>query len=96
MLFLLLFWSVVLMIAAFAVWPIIDKSRGEAGKSAKASPKAASAGGTEPESLEGVLVSRLSSGLISRGQYTRAMEGIAARDDERHPLTVPPDAGSPA
>jgi Na+-transporting methylmalonyl-CoA/oxaloacetate decarboxylase gamma subunit len=44
-----------------------------------------------PETLEGVMVAQLSAGEISRRQYLRAMERIAARDDERHPLTVPRD-----
>ncbi|GAA2607848.1 hypothetical protein [Paractinoplanes durhamensis] len=96
MLFLLLFWSVVLLIVAFAVWPIIDKSLVDTGASGKAAPDKAPAGEAEPGSLEGVLVSQLGAGVITRGQYMRAMEGIAARDDERHPLTVPPDTGSPA
>jgi hypothetical protein len=43
--------------------------------------------------LEGVLVAKLMGGEINRGQYVHAIEGIAARDDERHPLTVPPDIG---
>ncbi|BCJ49066.1 hypothetical protein Asp14428_05410 [Actinoplanes sp. NBRC 14428] len=47
----------------------------------------------EPETLEGALVSQLAAGEISRGQYARAMERLAARDDERHPLAVPPDNG---
>ena len=43
-----------------------------------------------PESLEGVLVAQLGDGDISRSQYLRAMEQLAARDEERHPL-VPPE-----
>jgi hypothetical protein len=47
-----------------------------------------------PESLEGALVAQLTAGDIARRQYLHAMERLAARDDERHPLTVPPKAGS--
>jgi hypothetical protein len=50
---------------------------------------------TQPESLEGVLVGQLGSGEITRGQYVLAMEHLAARDAERHPLAVPPDAAPP-
>jgi hypothetical protein len=42
-----------------------------------------------------VLVTQLGSGEITRGQYLRAMERLAARDAERHPLVVPPDGGPP-
>lgn len=42
-----------------------------------------------PESLEGVLCAQLMDGEITRGQYVRSMAGIAARDEERHPLVVP-------
>jgi hypothetical protein len=42
-----------------------------------------------PQSLEGVLCAQLMDGEITRRQYVRSMAGIAARDDERHPLTVP-------
>ncbi|MEV0898801.1 hypothetical protein [Actinoplanes sp. NPDC049802] len=42
-----------------------------------------------PESLEGVLCSQLLDGEITRRQYLRSMAGIAARDEERHPLVVP-------
>ncbi|MFC4069324.1 hypothetical protein [Actinoplanes subglobosus] len=42
-----------------------------------------------PESLEGVLCAQLMDGEITRRQYVRSMAGIAARDEERHPLTVP-------
>ncbi|MEU4562831.1 hypothetical protein AB0F72_31010 [Actinoplanes sp. NPDC023936] len=42
-----------------------------------------------PQSLEGVLCVQLLDGEITAAQYVRSMAGIAARDDERHPLTVP-------
>ena len=46
-----------------------------------------------PRSLEGVLVAQLAGGEISRSQYARAMAQLAARDEERHPLSVPPEVG---
>ena len=42
-----------------------------------------------PQSLEGVLCGQLMDGEITRRQYMRSMEGLAARDEERHPLVVP-------
>ncbi|BBH71515.1 hypothetical protein ACTI_82000 [Actinoplanes sp. OR16] len=42
-----------------------------------------------PQSLEGVLCAQLLDGEITRQQYVRSMAGLAARDDERHPLVVP-------
>jgi hypothetical protein len=42
------------------------------------------------DSLEGALVAQLGAGEITRPQYLRAMERLAARDDERNPLVVPP------
>jgi hypothetical protein len=48
----------------------------------------------KPESLEGALVTQLVAGTITPAQYRHALEGLAARDEERHPLTVPPETGS--
>lgn len=44
-----------------------------------------------PDSLEGVLTAQLLAGEISRAQYVRALERIAARDERRHPMSVPRD-----
>ncbi|MFC3988477.1 hypothetical protein [Actinoplanes siamensis] len=44
-----------------------------------------------PDSLEGVLTAQLLTGEISRSQYLRALERIAARDERRHPMSVPRD-----
>ena len=51
---------------------------------------------TQPPSLEGVLLAQLGSGEITRWQYLQAMERLAARDAERHPLVVPPDITPPS
>jgi hypothetical protein len=40
-----------------------------------------------------VLVAQLMAGEITRGQYQRAVEGLAARDEDRHPLALPPEIG---
>ena len=92
MLLVTLFMLVVLLISAFYVWPLLDESQPNRRK--RADP-----GGTEPrpvprpESLEGVLVAQLMAGEITRDQYLKAVEGLAARDDERHPLAVPREIG---
>ncbi|MGA5298393.1 hypothetical protein ACPCHT_00610 [Nucisporomicrobium flavum] len=73
---------------AYTVWPRDD-----------AAEEAGTAGATparEPVTLEGALVTQLVAGEISRPQYVRAMEKLAARDDARHPLAVPPDNGPAA
>jgi hypothetical protein len=44
-----------------------------------------------PDSLEGVLTAQLLGGEISSRQYVRALERIAARDERRHPMSVPRD-----
>ena len=44
-----------------------------------------------PQSVEGVLVAQLAAGAIGRHQYLRAMEFVARRDAERHPMRVPSD-----
>jgi hypothetical protein len=44
-----------------------------------------------PDSLEGVLAVQLMAGEISGPQYVRALERIAARDERRHPMSVPRD-----
>jgi len=89
MVFLILFTAVVMGISALLVWPAIRGTEEESDR-----PRKATAAG--PDSLEGVLVAQRYAGAITCGQYLRAMEGIAARDDERHPLSVPPDAESAA
>ncbi|MEV6305318.1 hypothetical protein AB0M02_38300 [Actinoplanes sp. NPDC051861] len=43
------------------------------------------------ESTEGLLVAQLFRGELTTPQYTRAMECLAARDEARHPVTVPGD-----
>jgi len=61
-----------------------------------ASTASGDAGRDAPESLEGVLVGQLAAAVISRRQYVRAMERLAARDDKRNPVVVPPETGSAA
>lgn len=74
-------------VGAYVVWP-----RREDAPRAPDGP-VSTANAVQPESLEGVLVAQLSAAEINRHQYVRAMEQLAARDDERHPLSVPPEIG---
>jgi hypothetical protein len=93
---LVLFVLAALAIYAFYVWPMLDDAPANPVKQATASDgrvRTGDASAARPESLEGVLVTQLMTGEITRGQYLRAIEGLAARDDERHPLAVPPEAG---
>lgn len=87
MLFLVLFVAAVVTVSMVTVW-----SRPVHVGDAKPVEAVAVASG-EPESLEGVLVVELLSGDISTVQYRHAVEGLAARDEDRHPLSVPPDLG---
>jgi hypothetical protein len=85
---------VLLVVAcAVAVWPSAADHPGGNGAAGRSTAGGASAA-APPRSLEGVLVAQLSRHEISLPQYLRAMERLAARDDERHPLTVPPEMGS--
>lgn len=43
------------------------------------------------ESTEGLLVAQLFRGELTGTHYRRAMECLAARDEARHPVTVPGD-----
>ena len=42
-----------------------------------------------PETLEGVLARQLLDGEITGPQYRRAVQRLAERDADRHPLSVP-------
>src|SRR5689334_23334997 len=82
-------------ILGYAIWPAVRDSVKKKGGESPSTPSAAT-GRDVPESLEGVLVEQLSTAVISRRQYIRAMERLAARDDKRNPVVVPPETGSAA
>ncbi|XVU29506.1 hypothetical protein ACQPZJ_21255 [Actinoplanes sp. CA-054009] len=73
-----------LMIGVMTAWFRVLPS--EPPPSAKSSPAPSSASSPAPESLEGALTAQLASGAISRAQYLRAMEWVALREEERHPM----------
>jgi hypothetical protein len=72
---------------AFAAWCAV-RDGGNRRPGAHAEPRLE---GLEPppDSLEGALVVQLTQGEITRGQYRRAMALIAAREEERRPMSVP-------
>ncbi|WP_229074604.1 hypothetical protein [Actinoplanes sp. DH11] len=87
-----------LMLAAvLAVWP--RSSRADGTRPGWVQPETAArqpdpitgrhrAGHAEPATLEGILTAQLISGEITQRQYLRALENLAARDEERHPLSL--------
>ena len=86
--------TVVLVTACmWAFWPTSGKTPGPAWRSGNHS-EPPSIDRYRPDTLEGVLVDQLIDGLITPHQYARAMEHLAACDENRHPLAVPPETGS--
>ena len=86
MLLLFLFVLTVITICVFLVWPMLDvSSPNPLRRQTPAVRVQTDAPAVRPESLEGVLVAQLMAGEITRGQYQRAVEGLAARDEDRHP-----------
>ncbi|MEV4283701.1 hypothetical protein [Actinoplanes xinjiangensis] len=79
--------------AALAFWPSRDE-RAAPDRTATA-PEDGYAEPAAPSSLEGVLTAQLIAGEITRSQYLRAQEQIAARDEARHPMNVPWDDAHP-
>lgn len=94
MLFLTVYVMIVIAICVFLVWPRIDGlPRNRRMPRLPDAPASSAQPSARRESLEGVLVAKLMAGGITTDQYLHAMEGLAARDDERHPLAVPPELG---
>jgi len=95
MLFATLFVLTVITICVFFVWPAMEGTAASPlrRRTSQERPQTGGVPAARPQSLEGVLVAQLLAGEITRGQYLAAVEGLAARDDERHPLAVPPETG---
>ncbi|WP_127508031.1 hypothetical protein [Actinoplanes solisilvae] len=83
--------SVACMLAGWFLPDLVAGGRRRRRGAPDARPAAATR--VKPESLEGVLVAQLIAGEITPVQYRRSLEGLAARDDDRNPLCVPPDLG---
>jgi len=94
MLFLILFMLVPASILGYAIWVAERESWKKNRWRAPAPADAGPAAPAEPESVEGMLAGQLAEGEISRRRYIRAMERLAAHDDRRHPVVVPPETGS--
>lgn len=93
----MLFLLAMLILAATCALPVMYAWHGEAAANRRTmtgdDKEATDPRPPQPESLEGVLVAQLAADEISRRQYQRAMAKLAARDDERRPLSVPPEQG---
>lgn len=82
--------TVMVACLAVAAWSAIkEEANDDKARSAPDSGRAREA--PKPETLEGALVRQLMKREISGRQYRRAMQGLAERDDDRHPLTIPPE-----
>ncbi|MEV6633298.1 hypothetical protein AB0M54_21380 [Actinoplanes sp. NPDC051470] len=77
-------------LVVFAAWCAVRDGFGKHTAKAKATPRVEVLP-SAPGSLEGVLAAQLAHGEITRGQYRRAMSQIAAREEERRPMSVPTD-----
>jgi hypothetical protein len=86
----------VIAAVAVATWPNIRRAvQGAGGEPAGQSAPGHGASQRAPQTLEGLLTIQLVAGEITGPQYRKAMASIAARDAERHPLEVPPEATPP-
>ena len=77
-------------LVVFAAWCAVRDGFGRHTAKAQAQPQIEVLP-VGPDSLEGVLVTQLTDGEITRGQYRRAMSQIAAREEQRRPMSVPMD-----
>ncbi|WP_189077460.1 hypothetical protein [Mangrovihabitans endophyticus] len=96
--------AIVIASCVAMMWPEIRDARRRQGKpptppetARKAAGETHNAAGKthHPQTLEGVLTAQLMSGEITAAQYRTSVASLAARDDERHPLQVPPDGVPP-
>jgi hypothetical protein len=81
-----------MMVACLAVaaWSAVKEEAND--DKARSAPDSAQAREVpKPETLEGALVRQLMEREISGRQYRHAMQRLAERDVDRHPLTIPPE-----
>lgn len=88
MIFMVLLTLTLAAIVVATAWSALKDVRDPAAESADAPRPAVP---ESPESLEGVLVRQVLAGEITRAQYRRAVQKLAERDADRHPLSVPPE-----
>jgi hypothetical protein len=87
MLFMVLLTITLAGIVVVTAWSAVkdaDKDAADGTAEAEAVPVPA-----VPETLEGVLARQLLEGEITGPQYRRAVQRLAERDADRHPLSVP-------
>lgn len=90
MIFLVLLTIVLAAIVVVTAWSAIkDTAENAPGRSSEDAPQPPVPG--VPETLEGVLAGQLLAGEITAEQYRRAVQRLAERDADRHPLSVPPE-----
>ena len=86
----LLVTAALLGIVAAGLWPVLkDVSPNKTPDAERERPSVPPGA----NSLEGTLVAALLSHEITADQYRRAVCRLAERDDEVHPLSVPPEEG---
>ncbi|MFF5084534.1 hypothetical protein ACFY36_46465 [Actinoplanes sp. NPDC000266] len=74
------------MVSWFRVLPSAEPFPAPSEPSPASAASSPSASAPSPESLEGALAAQLAAGAITRRQYLRAMEWVALREEERHPM----------
>ncbi|MBM2616298.1 hypothetical protein JIG36_12100 [Actinoplanes sp. LDG1-06] len=90
--------SVFIGLVLLGLWPVVRDSW-DARVRRKAHERTAAtmaAPAAEPSTLEGSVVTGLFQRQISSAQYRATMERLAADDNDRHPLRVPPETGRDA
>jgi len=80
---------VVLLVVAVGLMAWSGFREDESGTPAEPAEIGTGPGRSRPTTLEGVLADQLIRGEISRLQYHHAVERLAVRDHQVHPLTVP-------
>ncbi|MEU4164048.1 hypothetical protein [Actinoplanes sp. NPDC026670] len=89
MLFVIVMVVTLLVAIVFTVWPTPAKP----GTSIASAAGPVEPASTEPTTLEGTLATQVIHGEISSRQYVHALEGLASRENERDPLSVPQCGG---
>ncbi|RSM68079.1 hypothetical protein DMB66_14295 [Actinoplanes sp. ATCC 53533] len=90
MVFVAMLTMVMVACLAVAAWSAI-KEEEKHDKAGSASESAQAREVPKPETLEGALVRQLMEREISGRQYRHAMQRLAERDVDRHPLSIPPE-----
>ena len=88
MIFLVLLAVTLVAMVAVTIWSAVADTRSAAADEPPGvDPRVPAV--AEPETLEGVLARQLLDGEITATQYRQAVQRLAERDADRHPLSVP-------